>query len=172
MLAFLELSLKGEPEKLVGRLGILILVCWTIWLFVRWLLQSPIQPDPWDAQVAADIAGGETVPLCHRCLEPHEVLLDFCPHCGAPVGDYTNLLPFPYLFSIGHTLRIGTAGEFRHSPLTVAGFFLIGVAEYSIFAPIYWFMFIKGLFHPQPDMPDSSPVSPASDVDETPGSAD
>lgn len=143
----------SKPDLEVGILALTLLSCCAIWMFFRWFLTGPAPPDPWNEQVTREVESGETRPICHRCLTPHDVMVDFCPECGAPVGDYTNLLPFPYLFSIGHTLRIGTAGEFRRSPLTIAGFILLGIAEYTLFAPVYWLVFLWRLFHRQPTQP-------------------
>jgi hypothetical protein len=112
--------LKEDPTTLVGVLGITILLCLGLWRFIRWLFSGPPRPDPWSDEVAAEIAKDDAVPLCHRCLAPHDSSVNFCPDCGAPVGAYTNWLPYPYLFSIGHTLRIGASGDFRRSPLTIA----------------------------------------------------
>lgn len=139
-----------SPEMTGGLLLFVVLGGCVIWLFVRWLMDGPIRPDPWDQQVAEDLDKADATPLCHRCLLPHDSLTNFCPRCGAPVGEYTNLLPYPYLFSIGHTMRIGTAGEYRRSPLTIVGFFLLAIAEYAFFAPVYWFMFIRRLNQPEP----------------------
>jgi hypothetical protein len=77
------------------------------------------------------------------------------------VGQYTNWLPFPYLFSVGHALRIGTSGEFRRSPLTVIGFMLFGLAEYALFVPIYWIVFLHKLLVrrlPEGDSDQSPPT--------------
>ena len=131
----------------IGYLAVAALSCYGLWAFIRWFLSGPIRPDPWEDRVAAEIANDETTPLCHRCLVPNEPLANFCSQCGAPVGEYTNWLPYPCLFSIGHTLRLGTSGEFKHSPLTITGFFLFSFAEYAVFAPIYWFSLLWGLFH-------------------------
>ena len=154
-MSFIGLSnlYMSRPELEVGILGLTLLCCAAIWSFFRWFLTGPTLPDPWDEQVTREMESGETRPICHRCLMPHDAGDDFCHECGAPVGDYTNLLPFPYLFSIGHTLRIGTAGDFRRSPLTVAGFILLGIAEYALFAPVYWGMFLWRQFHPQAPPP-------------------
>ena len=118
----------------------------------RWF-QTPPPPDPWDEQINAELAKDEAVPLCHHCLTPHSEAEDFCPACGAAVGQYTNWLPFPQLFSIGHALRIGTFGTFKRSPLTVLGFWLLGLAEYMFFAPLYWFMLVKNRLHKSPPDP-------------------
>ena len=152
----------GSPDLMIGYLAVMALVACGIWALIRWLLGGSPRPDPWDEQTAAEIAGDEATPLCHRCLCPNPPLADFCLECGAPIGKYTNLLPFPQLFSIGHTLRIGTAGNFRHSPVTISGFILLGLAEYSLFAPVYWFMFLRTLFRqrrsePPADLPPPKP---------------
>ena len=102
------------PEMGVG-VGIAILLCLGLWRLIHWLFDGPQRSDPWSDEVATEIAKDDAVPLCHRCLSPHDSLVDFCPDCGAPVGPYTNWLPYPYLFSIGHTLRIGASGDFRRS---------------------------------------------------------
>ena len=149
--------LTEDPTTRVGVLAIAILLCLGLWKLIRWLFNGPQQPDPWSDEVATEIAKDDAVPLCHRCLAPHESWVDFCPDCGAPVGPYTNWLPYPYLFSIGHTLRIGTSGDFRHSPLTIAGFFLLGIAEYALFAPVYWFILLKGLSAHGQSVPPSDP---------------
>jgi hypothetical protein len=127
---------------------------------VRWLCTGPVQPEPWEKDVADAMESEQARPLCCHCLEPHDIDASFCPDCGAPVGQYTNLLPFPYLFSIGHLLRTGTRGDFKRTPLTMVGFVLLGLIEYSIFAPVYW---IRLAFSGKPSAPvsDSSPpVSP------------
>ena len=146
-------SEASNPEKLVGALGILVVTCFALWRAIQWFNQSPRTPDPWDAQVAEDISQDEAVPLCHRCLCPQSSKSDFCSECGAPVGEYTNWLPFPQLFSIGHLLRIGTFGEFKRSPLTVMGFWFFGLVEYTLFAPVYWFMLLRNRFHPEQPAP-------------------
>ena len=124
--------LTEDPTTRVGVLAIAILLCLGLWMLIRWLFNGPQQPDPWSDEVATEIAKDDAVPLCHRCLAPHESWVDFCPDCGAPVGPFTNWLPYPYLFSIGHTLRIGASGDFRRSPLTIVGFFCLGIAEYAL----------------------------------------
>lgn len=129
---------SGEPELLVGVLAIGFLVVCGVWALVRFVRRKPVEPDPWDESVATEIAEEDATPLCHRCLNAHAPEADFCPACGAAVGQYTNWLPYPYLFSVGHTLRIGTSGEFRRSPLTLVGFVLFSLVEYALFAPVYW----------------------------------
>ena len=144
----------SEPEKLVGVLAVVGLLGFAAWRGVRWLFQTQPPPDPWDAQVAADIAKDDAIPLCHHCLAPHSDAADFCPECGTPVGQYTNWLPYPQLFSIGHVLRIGTFGDYKRSPLTVFGFWFFGLVEYTLFAPIYWIMLLRNKLNKgQPVLP-------------------
>lgn len=145
MSAFIQFSLLTDPTREVGFWGLAVLTGCLLWRVLRQALRRPAHPDPWDSSVAATLETEEAAPLCHRCLTPHDSLAHFCSNCGAPVGTCTNLLPFPYLFSIGHLLRIGTDGSYRRTPLAIAGFFLVGVAEYSFLAPVYWFMFLRGL---------------------------
>ena len=134
-----------DPERRGGYLVVFVLGGYCLVSLAVWLVKRPGQPDPWDEQTAADLAEGNCTPVCHRCLTPHDALVYFCPECGAPVGDYTNLLPFPRLFSLGHTLRIGTSGGFKRSPLIVGGFILLAISEYAIFAPVYWVMLFRNI---------------------------
>ena len=133
----------SEPEKLVGILAVSVIIGLAVWRGRQWLLQIRPSPDPWDETVANEVESEEAQPLCCHCISPHSPSVDFCPHCGTPVGQYTNWLPYPYLFSVGHVLRIGTSGEFKRSPLTIAGFLLLGLMEYTLFAPVYWIVFLR-----------------------------
>jgi hypothetical protein len=135
----------SEAERLVGILAGLGLVGYFFVSGVMSWLRRPLPPDPWDEQVSADLAEGNGAPICHRCLAAHDAMADFCPDCGASVGKYTNWLPYPYVFALGHTLRIGTSGTFRRSPLTIAGFIILSIAEYAVFAPFYWLRFFLNL---------------------------
>lgn len=144
----------GEPEKLVTMLAIVGLLILAGWQFFKRLLQSQPAPDPWDESINAELAKADAIPLCHRCLTPHSHDTDFCPACGTPVGQYTNWLPFPQLFSIGHVLRTGTNGDFKRTPLTILGFMLFSLAEYMLFVPIYWIVFLRKIFgHPPVETP-------------------
>jgi hypothetical protein len=138
-----------NQELRIAILAVAVVLGLCLWRMIRWLAKGPILPDPWDEQVAAEVARDEAPALCHHCLAPHDSLVNFCPDCGAPVGAYTNWLPYPWLFSVGYTLRAGTSGNFKRSPLTIIGFFLFGAAEYSFFAPIYWFRFLQNLSRPR-----------------------
>lgn len=135
----------NDPDLLVGILAVAGLLGCGIWALMKHVLTGPAQPDPWDKNIAAEIGKEEATPLCHRCLTAHDSSTDFCPACGAAVGQYTNWLPYPYLFSVGHALRIGTSGEFRRSPLTVLGFLLFSLTEYTLFAPVYWILMLRNL---------------------------
>ena len=150
--------LYATTDETAFRIGIFVvclLAVYGLWTLIRWLLSAPQVSDPWDAQVSAEIAKEDTAALCHRCLTPHDPQVDFCPECGASVGVYTNLLPYPYLFSIGHTLRLGTSGEFRRSPITIAGFIALAFCQYALFVPVYLFVFFKKLLAPPPAEPPS-----------------
>jgi len=137
-----------NSELLVGLLGISVLCGYGCWTLARWFWNAPCQPDPWGKEISAELAKDDCTPLCPHCLSPHQLSAEFCPQCGAAVGAYTNWLPFPRLFSVGHTLRIGTGENFKRSPLVIAGFFIFGFTEYGPFAPVYWFKLIRNLRKP------------------------
>lgn len=156
----------SDPELLVGFVAVTGLIVVSVWAFMKRMLKQPVRPDPWDKTIATEIGSEEATPLCHRCLTAHDSSTDFCPACGAAVGQYTNWLPYPQLFSIGHALRIGTSGEFRRSPLTVSFFLLFSLIEYTLFAPIYWILMVwklgKNREHDQPHDQSSATSSEAT----------
>jgi hypothetical protein len=158
------LALMGETDSeknahliawFLLALGIL-----TLYRTIRWLCSGPALPEPWSPEIAAEMDREDARPLCYHCLEPHDRDANFCPDCGGPVGRYTNWLPYPYLFSIGHLLRTGTSGEFKRTPITITGFFLFSLVEYAFFAPIYWIQFLIGLAHRRPLPPAAPPGEP------------
>jgi hypothetical protein len=163
MILFGQLSqAKSDPELLIGILAVSALVCYGAWTLMQWVLRGPTPPDPWDENIASEIEKDEAIPLCHRCLAPYDSATEFCSKCGTTVGQYTNWLPYPYLFSVGHTLRIGTSEDFNRSPLTVFGFFVFSLAEYALFAPVYWAVFLWKLL--QPRLQKASPDQPPPEV--------
>jgi hypothetical protein len=149
--------------SIVMAVGLVLAACAGL---LHWLTNGPRTPDPWDAETI-DAPGTEDLILCHRCLVPNNTTADFCENCGAAVGQYTNYLPFPHLFSIGHTLRLGTAGEFKRNKLTVCGFVLLALLQYSVFAPVYLLIFFsKALNSPTTQPEDTAsaagPQAPAA----------
>ena len=129
----------------VGVYAAMALAVVFIWRIIHWFINGPKTPDPWDEQVAAELAGEDAQPICPHCLTAHDELQHFCSDCGAPVGTCTNLMPFVYLFSISHILRIGTSETFKRSRFLIVSFFFLGLAQYSIFAPVYWFKLLKNV---------------------------
>jgi hypothetical protein len=159
ILAEITPSAQG-PEMMVAALAIVGLLGIAVWRFVLWLIRAKPTPDPWDETIAAEIEKDDATPLCHHCLCPHSEATDFCAECGTPVGQYTNWLPFPQLFSIGHMLRAGTSGDFKRTPFTILGFLLFSLAEYMLFVPIYWIVFLRKVFqHPSVQTPPEPPPS-------------
>ena len=69
--------LTEDPATRGGILAIAILLCLGLWRLIRWLFSGPLRPDPWSDDVAAEIAKDDAVPLCHRCLAPHDSLVVF-----------------------------------------------------------------------------------------------
>jgi len=135
----------NTPEQIVGWTAILLLVGFGVAVAFRRMASAPLSPDPWDSDVARDLESGDATPLCHRCITEHGLNDKFCPRCGAPVGQYVNFMPYEYLFSVGHMFRLGTSGQVKRSFITTAGFLLVSCAEYIMFAPIYWIVFLLNL---------------------------
>jgi hypothetical protein len=132
-----------RAEETIAILGFLVVTVVGIVACCRWLVRGPFSPDPWDRQEFVPSPEAEATVLCHRCLVPNSTGADFCENCGAPIGTYTNYLPFPYLFSVGYLLRAGASGEFKRNRFTVFGFVLLSLAEYTIAAPAYWYRLFK-----------------------------
>ena len=110
---------------------------------IRWVRDGKIAPDPWDQTVELGIHQPEALPVCHHCFSPHEHDKWFCSECGAAVGPYNNYLPYVDIFSQGEMLRAGTNGHVRQNFLTVAGYFLISLNLYFVFAPVYWYFLFR-----------------------------
>jgi hypothetical protein len=138
------------------------------WLVVRWfitLIRKPATPDPWGPEVAAALEDPNTTPLCPHCQCPHDNATWFCPECGRSVGEFNNITPYLYLFSLGETLREGTSGRIRKDWVTVVGFVLLSLIEYAIFAPVYWFFLFRNLSRQAQRPPggnDSASCAPAN----------
>ena len=110
-----------------------------------WVRQSPPTPNPWDEDSDALVNQPDAIPLCHHCLAPITSETYFCPHCDGNVGLYNNLSPYLYIFSLGEVLRQGTSGRIQNHPMFVWGYVLLSMAQYMVFAPIYWYFLFKNL---------------------------
>lgn len=95
--------------------------------------------NPWPTELDQQVRAEDAVPVCHRCFTPleHADQQWFCPECGAASGPYNNLMPFVYIFSIGEVLRSGTARHARYSPLRLAGYMAMCLAQFVLFFPVY-----------------------------------
>ena len=153
MFAIQVIAKASDREILVGIIAIIVFALYALVQLLKRLTSGPIAPDPWDAETTAKLEDANTRVLCHRCLVPNEPLADFCENCGAPVGKYTNYLPFPQVFSIGHALRVGTEGEYKRSPMAVLGYLLLALAEYTVFAPVYWYWLFRRMPRKEPSSP-------------------
>lgn len=135
-----------------------------LWRLLLWF-RKPVPPDPWGPDLAAALELPDATPICPHCQTPHALNRWFCSECGRAVGDFNNVNPYLYLFSLGEVLREGTSGRVRKSWLTVAGYVILSLAEYVIFAPIYWFFLFRNLSrndHPSPaaSLPPVTPPAP------------
>lgn len=138
----------SESERLVVILGVVGLAACAAWKWIGNLLKTQPTPDPWDDQTLL-LDNADALPICHYCLKEHDALVNFCPHCGAAVGTYTNLMPPLYLYSIGDVFRAGTEGTYRRSRFLNGGFFFASFVAYALvtplffLVPIYWFKLLK-----------------------------
>jgi hypothetical protein len=129
-----------------------------LWRLLAWWLRAPAKPDPWETEAVALGDPSAADPLCLHCLEPHPDTAWFCPHCGAPVGDFNNYSPYLYVFTVGEVLRTGTSGRFPRNWVTLSGYFLVSVTEYLVLAPLYWVFLILNLRRPTPPPPLPPPA--------------
>ncbi len=118
------------------------LLLYRIFLAIKW---APTTPDLWSTDEDEAVQQPEAVPLCPHCLSLQEEEREFCAACGSATGLYNNLNPYLYIFSLGEVLRLGTYGRIKKNPVTVAGYLLLSVAEYNVFAPLYWYFFFRNL---------------------------
>jgi hypothetical protein len=108
--------------------------------------------------VSAALEAEDAEPLCTNCLTPHSEDDYFCEKCGAAVGAFTNYMPPACYISMGQVLRIGSSGNFKRSPVVIAGFFVTGLVEYGIFAPFYWLRVLINLARMgQPTQSETTP---------------
>jgi len=125
----------SQSEAAIALIGITVLNCAGIWLLIRWIATSPTSPNPWDEQVAAELALEDCSQICHRCLTPLDSSIHLCSHCGAMVGTHTGLVPPLYLYSIGDVFRAGTEGTYRRSSFLIVGY------AFAAFIYLFWVPF-------------------------------
>lgn len=135
----------SQAEWTVGLAGAAIVAGYFLWRLWRYWVRLPVTPDPWGQEIAQALESPQASPVCPHCQCPHEPNRWFCPECGRAVGEYNNLNPYLYLFSLGEVLREGTSGRVRRSWLTVTGYILLSLVEYAVFAPVYWFFLFRNL---------------------------
>ena len=141
-----------SPEYQVALLAVMGLGLMGALAAIRWLFSGPLQPDPWGEQIAVALDEPESAPVCHRCLTEQSSVAHFCPQCGAAVGECNNVLPFEQIFSEGEVFRNGTTLKVRPRFLVVTGYLILSLAAYTIFAPVYWFFFLRNLLR-RPETP-------------------
>ncbi len=113
-------------------------------------------PDPWSGEVDAAVRAPDAVPVCHRCITPCDLPVWFCPSCGAAFGPYNNIMPFVYIFSMGEVVRSGVGPDARFTRFRTVGYAVLGLAQYGVFAPLYYlrlFLNYRHLRKPHRDVP-------------------
>lgn len=101
------------------------------------------RPDPWPAEVDAAVRDPAAVPLCVNCLQPQAGHHWFCPHCGGPTGEYVATMPYLYIFQQGEFFRRGVMGPPERRVGVLVFQALYAAANYSFFAPVYWFWMVR-----------------------------
>ena len=134
-----------DPELLIGEVALALVALVGLCRFIVRTGQNPRSPDPWDEEIEKAVHEPDAVEVCHRCFDPVPPAFWFCQHCGCAVGPYNNLMPYVTIFSEGEVLRNGANDKLRQKPLILAGYLLLSLHEYLIFAPIYWIFLFKNL---------------------------
>ncbi len=147
----------NSPETTVGVLAAILLVVIVGGRLLAVWFRGPVKPDPWGAEVSQALV--EAPPLCLHCQTPHSEAACFCPNCGAAVGEFNNVSPYLYIFSLGEALRAGTQDRAPRRGLALAGYVLIALAEYAIFAPVYWFFLFRNYLRLRHTRPPPEPGS-------------
>jgi hypothetical protein len=125
----------SDPNILIGEIALGGLALAAFWRLIVWIRDAPTRPDPWDAEVEQKLS--EAVEVCPHCLTEQPPTAWFCKGCGRAVGPYNNLMPYLQVFSEGEVFRNGASGQFRKRPLVLAGYFLVILGMYPLFAPLY-----------------------------------
>ena len=124
----------NDPYQVVAGLGIVLLLFVGMWQLIDWVRESPVKPDPWDAEVEQKLSEPGTPEICPHCSTPQLPTARFCEHCGRAIG-YNNVMPF---------LNV-SEGKFRSQPLVVVGYVLLSVTVCSYFAPVFWFFLLSNV---------------------------
>jgi hypothetical protein len=135
----------SDPEMLIAKIALGGLAVAFFWQLIHWIRDSPTKADPWDDATEQKLSEPEAAEVCHHCFTEQPDNAWFCRHCGSAVGPYNNLMPYVCIFSEGEVFRNGASGHVRRSPLVVAGYLLLSLATLGLFAPLFWFSFIRNL---------------------------
>jgi hypothetical protein len=134
-----------DPERLVGEVVLAGLAFVLLWRGLVRAGQIPKSPDPWDEEIEKALHEPQAVEVCHRCFDPVTPGSWFCGHCGCAVGPYNNVMPYLDVFSQGEVLRNGVNDKLRQNVLIVAGYLLVSLDLYLVFAPVYWIFLFRNL---------------------------
>lgn len=148
-----------DPDRLIGEIGLAVLACGFLWRLFEWAKQPPTSPDPWDKEIEIALHEPEAVEVCHRCFDPVTPNSWFCRRCGCAVGPYNNLMPFILVFSQGEVLRNGVNDKLPRNAFIVAGYLLVSLCMYAIFAPIYWIFLFRHLKRQKESVEPTDPLS-------------
>jgi hypothetical protein len=134
-----------SPNQLIGELALGGWGLVAFWRLIVWVRESPVSPDPWDAETEQKLSEPDAVQVCHHCFTEQRDNGWFCPCCGSAVGQCNNVMPYLNLFSQGEVLRNGVTDRIRLSPFIIFGYLLFSLTAYAVFAPVYWFHLFKNI---------------------------
>jgi hypothetical protein len=117
-----------SPNQLIGELALGGLGLAAFWRLTVWVRESPVRPDPWDAETEQKLSDPAAKQVCHHCFTEQRDNCWFCPGCGSAVGQCNNVMPYLNLFSEGEILRNGVTGKIRLSPFIIFGYLLFSLA--------------------------------------------
>src|ERR1035437_1843876 len=133
----------SDPNLIIVGFAVGGLMLAGLWRLIAWVRDAPTTPDPWSTDVEQKMSEPESVEVCHRCFTEQPDNAWFCAHCGSAVGPYNNCMPWVCIFSQGEVFRNGVDSKLPANSLTIFGSLFYSLANYTIFAPIYWIYFLK-----------------------------
>jgi len=117
----------SDPNLIIGGFAVGGLGLAVLWRFIVWIRETPVRPDPWDAETEQKLSEPDAQEVCPHCSTPQPSDAWFCSHCGRAVGPYNNLMPYVQVFSEGEVFRNGTCDRLRNSLLIPVGYLLLSL---------------------------------------------
>ena len=111
---------------------------------IKWLMNRPVPPDPWDKAVDKQELENSAMNLCHNCFTLNDKNIDFCKKCRTPLSAYVTLDPFKHIEATSNTLVKAVKNP---KLISVIGIWLL-FGTTAIFPLFSLFMILKSLVFP------------------------